>query len=178
MEPTAIPHTLFPPLDDEVESSDAISPELKENFDKLLALLPSPQESLPEQNDYEKCSNRKRKQAQHHSTDGNETESKRRNVHIDSGGKDMKCNRSSEDETIMQRVQLAAETYAVIQSEMSLMLNGIRELEALLETSTEHNSITPMNSASEEDIELKQTVDCHEARSELENPIPHNTQVS
>jgi len=126
---------LFPPLDDGEEGHDVISPELKSKFDKLRALLPSSEEPNSTRTPpVVSNGKRKRKQVQQTSTDDDEVEPPKKLSSRDE--------RSEKESRVqLERLELATETYDAIENEMSLMCNGIRELEALLERSSGNNDV-------------------------------------
>jgi len=120
---------LLPPLDDGEDGSDAISPDLKSKFEKLRALLPSSEEQISTQTPSAAThGDRKRKHCLSTDRDTNNKESK---------------HKKSEEESKVrpERLELATQTYAAIENEISIMCKGILELEALLEISSENNDV-------------------------------------
>lgn len=172
MESTTLSHSLFPPLDDKVEGRDVISPDLRLNFDKLRSFLAPPQESTHQQlTVFKSNGDRKKRQTLDESEYNSKSPNKKRIVteepkHINTRETDRI---SCEDPVIyQQRVQLAAQTYDVIQSEIALMHNGIRELEALLEASSEDNCSLNTAIVSDVDSEAFLSETCHDANLAFE----------
>jgi len=130
MDSNTLDPRLFPPLDE--DSEDVISPELKSKFDRLRALLPNTDnprsaETVAHHED------RKRKQVDCPSTGKTEFEQANKIMVKKARANKSEIGCSDDGAAKHERLLLATETYAAIESEISLMRNGIRELEALLD---------------------------------------------
>lgn len=178
-------HTLFPPLGDEdSKKCGMLSSELRSNFEQLRALISSQDNQfnlgLEEQKDSKASkineSNKllaQRGKKRHHVnvTSDEKSLAQSTNTLIPSN----KIQKKS-DVIMSQRVHLAANTLIAAQNEISLLYNGIAELEALLSSNSEKQS-TQINYESEnfaEEIDKVVTNEPYSAVIPDNHCIPHD----
>jgi len=142
-------HTLFPPLGDEdSKKCGMLSSELKSNFEQLRSLLSSQDNKL--NLDLEEQKSSKALKANESYELYGQKGKKRHHGNVASDGMLLaqptnvlipsnKIQKNS-DVIMSRRVHLAASTLVAAQNEISLLYNGIAELEALLASSKEKQS--------------------------------------